>query len=378
MKFCYFYSMAWIFLLLCLLCFLYQLIYECILLFAITRHNKKVSSPTALQLPLVSVVICAKNEAPNLRENLPFIMQQDYPDFEVLVVDDGSEDQTSELLSQYSKQYGNLRILSLSKEEKKGAGKKYALRKGIENARHAVLLLTDADCRPATKNWVREMASLITEQHKIVLGVSPYKQEASFLNDLIRYETLQTTLQYSGLALLGLPYMSVGRNVCFDKHLWQSKTWTEEELSIPSGDDDLVIQTLASRQNTSVCLSKESFTYSKATKTWAAWIKQKMRHYEPGKLYKLSHRLILGSYLSAKLLFYLFLICYLFQAHSFEEAIALLCTFWLAMAIVNNISQKRLHMPLRRKGMLIYDLLYTAFTIALGSISRFKPSRNWK
>ena len=252
--------------------------------------------------------MCAKNEAEKQKKNLPFILNQNYPDFEVIIVDDGSDEP---LMMNHEK----LRIIHLTKEEKTGLGKKYALQKGVEAAKYKLILLTDADCQPVSKNWISEMVNCINENKKIVLGISPYRKENTILNYLIEYETAQTALQYTGFALFGNPYMCVGRNVLYDAALLKSKTWTNKELSIASGDDDLMIQSLATKENMTVCLSKESYTISEAKKTWKDFVKQKLRHYESGSMYKLSHRLLLGSYLASKLLFYTLLIVLLLSGH---------------------------------------------------------------
>ncbi len=140
----------------------------------------------------VTVIICAKNEAENLQKNLPFILNQNYPNFEVIIVDDNSSDNTNEIIKAQQLITNNLFLITISKEEKIGLGKKYALQKGIEAAKNELILLTDADCQPISKNWIAEMANCISDEKKIVLGISPYKTENTFLNALIEYETAQT------------------------------------------------------------------------------------------------------------------------------------------------------------------------------------------
>ncbi len=355
-------------------CCIYQIAYQLVLLTAIIRHTKKstIQLPDNSTIPSVSVIICAKNETENLQKNLPVILNQHYPDFEVILVDDGSDEQitiTGERLT----------IITLSKEEKIGLGKKYALQKGIEAAKKELILLTDADCWPVSENWITEMAGCINDKHKIVLGISPYETTPTFLNGLIEYETAQTALQYLGFALVGNPYMSVGRNVLYDAILLKSKKWSAEELSIASGDDDLAIQSLATKDNTAVCLSKESYTISEPKKIWKDWIQQKMRHYESGSLYKLSHRIQLGAYLFTKLLTYACLF-YLLFSDSNEKSIpaGIFFFYFISITLLNLSLNYFLHLNKRWYFSLLNDILYCIFTVTLGLISWLKPVRKWK
>jgi len=253
------------------------------------------------------------------------------------------------------------------------------LQKGVEAAKKELILLTDADCRPVSENWISEMVSCITEEKKIVLGISPYKKESSILNGLIEYETAQTALQYIGFSLLGNPYMSVGRNVLYDAALLKSKKWSAEEFSIASGDDDLAIQTLATKENSTVCLSKESYTISEPKKTWKDWIQQKLRHYESGSLYKLSHRMQLGAYLFTKLLIYACLF-YLLFSDSNEKNIptGIFFFYFISITLLNLSLDYFLHLNKRWYFSLLNDILYCIFTVTLGLWSQLKPVKNWK
>ena len=354
------------------ICCFYQILYQAVLIYTILSKKNTIHHLSFNIQQSVSVIICAKNESENLKKNLPFILQQNYPDFEVIVVDDGSD----ERLTMYDER---LTIINLTKEEKIGLGKKYALQKGIEAAKNKLVLLTDADCTPVSKNWISEMASCINDKHKIVLGISLYKTESSFLNSLIEYETAQTAMQYIGFALVGNPYMCVGRNVLYDAALLKSKKWTSEELSIASGDDDLMIQSLATKENTTVCLSEDSYTISEPKKTWKDLIKQKLRHYESGHLYKSTHRFLLGTFLFTKLALYTLLICLSICFPSqINFVLANLCFYLIIITLLQLNLNYYLQLNRRWYFAVINDILYCIFTITLGLISLLKPTKNWK
>src|SRR5690606_21248805 len=115
----------------------------------------------------------------------------------------------------------NLRYLDVPGVRGDGNGKKYGLRQGSREAKHDILLLTDADCRPGGQ-WAREMVSAFDEDTTVVLGYSPYLNTSGILNTFIRFEALLTGIQYLGLARLGFPSMGVGRNLAYRKSFFTS------------------------------------------------------------------------------------------------------------------------------------------------------------
>lgn len=252
------------------------------------------------ELKPVSVIICARNEATNLELFLPLVLQQDYPPalFEVLVVDDGSADATPELLLSLQQQYTQLRVLTLPASVQKDLpGKKYALRAGIAAARHERLLLTDADCRPASGSWLRQMTAVPSG---IVLGYGAYEAMPGLLNRFIRWETVHTCMQYAGYAAAGKAYMGVGRNLCYNRSLL---TALEKDAAFqaiyaytPSGDDDLLISALARWERPAVCLEQAAHTVSQPQRSWEAWWRQKARHVSTGKYYPAVIKRLLGLY----------------------------------------------------------------------------------
>lgn len=245
-------------------------------------------------LPPVSVLICARNEAANLAANLPVVLGQQYPKFEVLVIDDDSADNTPLVLQALQKKYTHLRVLHSG--PKTTPGKKQALAQGIAAARYEHLVFADADCRPASALWLRHMAEcfLKTQDVEIVLGYGPYRPEPGLLNKWIRFETVQTATQYFSFALAGQPYMGVGRNLAWRRQLFQQVGGFAAHADLPSGDDDLFVNAAANHKNAAICLAPEAFVFSEGEKSWRNWRLQKKRHLRAGTHYRLHHRLLLG------------------------------------------------------------------------------------
>ena len=228
--------------------------------------------------PPVSVIICAKNESDNLKKFLPLIFKQNYKEFEVVVVNDCSTDDTDNVLAQFKKEHKNFYYTSIPVDKKFFHGKKLALSIGIKAARYDHLVLTDADCYPASDKWLQHMAGSFSNDKKIVLGYGRYEKRKGLLNLLIRYETFWNAVQYFGFSLTFKPFMGVGRNIAYEKQLFTDSSHFRNNLSIASGDDDLFLIEMAKPENTTICYSPESQTISLPSTTLRELRAQKSRH----------------------------------------------------------------------------------------------------
>ena len=265
------------------------------------------------KLPGVSIIICARNEAGNLRHFLPLVLAQDYPGhlWEVIVVNDASDDGSAALLHELQKENHRLKIVTIEAYASRSLpGKKFALDKGIRAASFETLLLTDADCRPATAQWLRTLARYkAASGNAIVLGYGKYRQTAGFLNRFIRWETAHTARQYVSLAESGRTYMGVGRNLMYEKQLYlhaaSDTGFWKTYARLPSGDDDLLVAGIASRSPAGSCLAQEAHTVSLPESRWKEWFRQKKRHLSTGKYYPSAIKRILGLYAFSHGLFWL-------------------------------------------------------------------------
>lgn len=250
----------------------------------------------AVSTGAVTIIVCAHNERVNLTELLPLLARQVYAEFEVLIMDDRSTDGTKEWLPEAVTAWPNVRCTRIDKDYKHISPKKYALTIALKKARYPLVLLTDADCRPASAYWLAGMAATLHDQpdKAIGLGISLYQQRPGFLNFLIRCETLFTAVQYISLALAGRPYMGVGRNLLYRRQTFFDNKGFYTHINVLGGDDDLFINEVATPDNTAVSLAPTTFTYSLPKETWAAWKHQKRRHLSVGNYYKTGHKLRLG------------------------------------------------------------------------------------
>lgn len=252
----------------------------------------------------ISVIICAKNEYENLKNNLPRILTQKYSDYEVIVVNDCSTDDSEMLLGEMKQQYKHLRHTTIEPDIKFSHGKKLAITIGIKSAKYEHLVFIDADCYPTSNQWLNEINKSYTTNKQIVLGYGGYEHKKGFLNKLIRFDTLFIAMQYFGFATIGNPYMGVGRNLSYIKRLFLKGKGFSKHYQMLSGDDDLFVNDNANKKNTALVLSKNSFTLSKPQESWKNWIKQKKRHLTTGKFYKKKDKFFLGLELLTRFLFY--------------------------------------------------------------------------
>ena len=222
----------------------------------------------------------------------------------MIVVNDNSVDESKYVIAELQKDFKNLQHVELKHEAKGIPGKKYPLSIGIKEAKHEVLLLTDSDCVPASEFWIQKMQDAYTNGVEVVLGYGAYHKRPGLLNKLIRFETFHSALQFFSYALAGIPYMGVGRNLSYKKGLFFQVKGFSSLNHIPSGDDDLFINKVATKKNTAIVIDPDAVTLSEPKKKFSEWIKQKNRHYTTAKYYKPLHKFLLGLYSFTQFLFY--------------------------------------------------------------------------
>lgn len=326
----------------------------------------------------LSVVIAARNEAENLKQFLPKIFEQDYPNFEVVVVNDRSWDGTADLLKEFSLLYPNLKIVTIAEGEKFIAGKKFAVSMGIKAAKNEWLVFTDADCEPSSDQWLKEMSTPNDENVEILLGYSPYFKSFGLLNALIRYETFFTAVNYLSFALKGNPYMGVGRNLAYKKSLFFKGKGFAAHMHISSGDDDLFVNANANSINTGICMDKDAQVWSIPKDSWSAYFKQKKRHGSAGKLYKSKHKWILSLQIVFQVVFYASLLFLAFLPNGLYFAIGIWLFSILVRAFVYPTLLSRLNYPELRWWFPFLDVLLYVFLMFNGVVSIFVKKSSWK
>jgi len=348
-------------------------------LFARLAFYKPKRKQTDNNLPPVSIVIVARNEYYNLEENLPSILEQDYPSYEVVVVNHASDDDTGLLLMEFKNRYPHLKVVTIQQDLNFFKGKKFPLSIGIREAKNDVLLLTDADCKSTSKNWVRQMAAHYDSiKTQVVLGYGPYEKKKGLLNFIIRYDTFMVAMQYLSFALARKPYMGVGRNLSYRKSLFLQHNGFVSHYGISSGDDDLFIREVATKRNTEIELNPESFVYSKPKTSFSEWWKQKQRHLSTSKAYKPGIKFLLGLFGLSQFLFYVLFVTLLILKIDWRITVGIFLLRFLTQLPVHKKVTSKLH----EKGLclfsLIWEWVYILFMPLLAIAGWFAKSSKWK
>ena len=291
----------------------------------------------------ISVVICARNEANNLERFLPLILEQNYPKFEVVVVNDCSTDHTEELLSELKVTYEKLRYTNIPLNEKFAHGKKLALTIGLKSAQYDHVLLTDADCYPTSKGWLQSMAGNLGGDKEIVLGYGSYEKQKGLLNIIIRYETVFTAIQYFSFAIKGRPYMGVGRNLAYRRDIFFRNKGFASHYELASGDDDLFINEVVRGTGTRIEIHEESHTISESKRKWKEWYYQKKRHLTTGPRYKPATKFLLGTEILSRIFFYASFILLLTNQDLTPHVLGVFFIRMLSTLIVIKLAMTRLN-----------------------------------
>lgn len=350
---------------------------------AFSKPSKATNIPSKEEA--VTILVSAHNEFKNLKTLIPKLFEQDYPNYEVLIVNDRSTDRTKRLLEEMMVTYPKLRSVTIKYTPNHVSAKKFAMTLGIKVTRNDIILLTDADCRPNTNQWVRKITAPVRENNKtFALGYSGYEKEKGFLNNWIQYETLLTVLYYFSFGLWKAPFMGVGRNLCYRRSFFMEVKAFKDLWHIEGGDDDLFVNKYATGRNTAVVLDPESNTTSIPKKTVKEYLVQKKRHLHAGKYYRSEDKQKIGFFTLSHALFWLGglgLMIYSGIDKSWEHfsiVFGIILLRSVIMVAVFSSSSKKIQGTKAPKNIWILDFLYLGYFWVLGTISHQAKDIQWK
>ncbi len=307
--------------------------------FAFARHE----DPTLKNIG-ISVLVCARNESENLKQFIPEILGQDYPKFELILINDDSNDDTLDIMNSFKSQHSNIKVVDVRPNKDLWNNKKYPLTLGIKATSYNFLLFTDADCKPMSNQWINEMSKHFSNQSTIIIGYGAYKKiKRNILNLLIRFETVFTAMQYFSYAKIGLPYMAVGRNLAYRKEEFFKANGFMNHMQVTSGDDDLFVNQVATHLNTTICFKPNSFTESLAETSLINWFNQKRRHVSTARYYKSIHKLLLTLFYISQFLFWSLSIILIVFMYKWKFVIVLFLIRFLFVFISFGLSAKKLN-----------------------------------
>jgi cellulose synthase/poly-beta-1,6-N-acetylglucosamine synthase-like glycosyltransferase len=351
-----------------------QILYLLVFVYAFSRKRAEKID----EVVPVSVLVCAHDEESNLRELIPLLLTQDHPRFEVIVINDRSNDSTYDFLLNETKRDARLRMVHVDHVPAHVNGKKFGITLGIRAAAFDWILLTDADCRPSGNQWITSMSSQFGEQSQFVLGLSPYQKRPGFLNLFIRFESLLTSLQYFAFALLKNPYMGVGRNLAYRKSLFLEKKGFNQFLNVTGGDDDLFVNQHAKGASTNVRLVPEAQVFSIPKTTWKSFFYQKVRHLSVGKRYRLKHRILLGVFALTWIITWFTGVALLsIDINQWWIAVLLGIRMIMVMIAVRTLV-KQARLPFELWAVPFLDFVYSIYYISTGLVALLTKKIRWR
>lgn len=338
---------------------------------AFYNSNKLLKS----DFPPLSILICVKNDLPNIKKNLETWVSQGFDRKEILIIDDFSGKELKHFIDKMKLKKGSL---SYYKVRTNLPGKKQAIKEGLSFSRYKWVLLTDADCQPVSNNWASLMMSKAVDGDKsIVLGYSPYSVPTKALLFLwIHFEAWLSGVLYLSFAARGIPYMGVGRNLLYNKTIISDFDLSKNN-DIISGDDDLLISQISHGKNTTICIEPDSFCYTSPKSSWTEYFNQKLRHYSTASRYKLKHQVLLSLFSFSQVTFYFLLI----NEIAFGNWITGMFFYLLRMIFVLPIAFrniKKLKAEFSIFHFLIFDVLLVLYYMLFSVTFIFPKAKNWR
>ncbi|MEQ8426192.1 MAG: glycosyltransferase, partial [Cyclobacteriaceae bacterium] len=326
----------------------------------------------------ISVIVCAHDEEQNLRELIPLLTKQEYDEYEIIVVEDRSNDGSFDYLYETASQNKNVKLVPVKSKPDHVNGKKFALTLGVKAAKYEWILLTDADCRPNSNRWIKEMSFQFSKDTSVVLGYSPYLKTSGLLNAFIRFESLLTGIQYMGMALLGKPYMGVGRNLAYRKNVFLENKGFKSHLTVTGGDDDLLVNEVSEKNNTAVSIGAEAIVFSKPKTTWGDFYVQKLRHLSVGKYYKTWDKLRLGLFNTTWVGSWALIVPALLHSQFFYLLLGVMIARTVLLTILAHTASRKLGDRFEAWKVPFLDFIFVIYYLVTGLVALHTNNIRWK
>ena len=338
-------------------------------------HKRKAEMKPNEALEPVSVVVCARDAYEQLTELIPALLSQDYPNFEVVIVNDCSEDETEQYLKDLERSDSRIKPVQLRQHLNFFNGKKFPLSMGIKSASHDLMVLTDANCLPESNQWLRSVVSCYEPSTEMVIGYARYRHSGGLLNLLTRFDAFQEGLIYLSAALAGKPFMGVGKNLSYRQRLFFRNKGFTSHYTKAAGDDDIFVDQAATSQNTRVCIDAQNGIVSTPTGLAGVWMRERCNRYSTITMHNKGARGFQALHYWSQALFYLSFIALFFlppafalpweihpSYYYFPALVVLFLLRYLTQMILYGQASKRLG----EKGLLPWvlplDLLFAFLT----------------
>lgn len=349
-----------------------------LVVFGRTAWYKASPNKTFAQFPEegVTVLVTARNKFQHLKVLIPKLFEQDYPKFDVMIVNDQSSDRTKRLLEDLMARYPKLRSVTVKYTPKHVTAKKYAITLGIKVAKNDVILLTDANTLPQSNQWIRKMTAPVREEGKtFALGYSGYEAKPGTLNEWIQFETILRALFYFSFSLWKSPFMGSGRNLCYRKSFFMDVNAFKGYWGVDGGDDTVFVNTYATGENTKVVIDPAAITVSAPKETVKEYLQQEKNALHAERFFRVEDKRKMGIFGISHALYWiggLGLLIYFGiggQWEHFAIVLGSMLTRSLLMLALFKATSKTVQGTQPKMNVLVNDLVYLAYFWVLGSIS---------
>lgn len=379
----FFYNRLSFYILICFgIAFIVQLAYHWAVFSRLAFYKKKNAPKADDKLEPVSVVVCARDSYEYLIDLVPALLDQDYPDFEIVIVNDCSDDETEQWLKDIERREPRIKPVQLFQHLNFFNGKKFPLSMGIKSAKNDLIVLTDVNCLPTNNQWLRSVVNSYGNNTEVVIGYSPYTHKKGLFNQLMRFDALQYAMFYLSAALNRRPFMGIGTNLSYRKELFYRNKGFTSHYTTSVGDDDLFISQVAKSRNTEVLIDAENTITTTPPRKFRFWLRQKSSRYSTIPQYNLQTRISSALFTWSYFLFYATFITLLCLSPAFSLSfgaiyyIPILSVFFLlryaTQMIIYHGASKRLGEKGLLPALIIFDLFFAIFTPVLRIMGRMK------
>lgn len=339
-------------------------------------QSKKAKPET--DTPPLSVIIVAKDAASELQRNLPAILEQDYPDYEVIVIyDRADKDECEDVLKLLQEKYPHLYYTFIPDSARYISHKKLGITMGIKASRHEWLVFTEPNCQPASNQWLRRLATHFSDKTDIVLGYSNYEKTNGWFNRKITFDTLLNSMRFLGMAISGHPYMGCGRNLAYRKSLYYEQKGFTKHLNLQRGEDDLFVNQAANGKNTCVEASPESIMRITAPHYKKSWKEDKLSYTMTSRCFKGFSRYLMGLETCSRLLFLLSVIgCLTYGLLSLNWiTVGIAVLLWILRFVMQIVVFRKTSLALNERkfytSLLLFDWLQPLWNLRFKLSQRF-------
>lgn len=331
--------------------------------------RRKINSVNSEKQP-VSVVITAQNDAEFLKINLKYFLEQNYPVFEVIVVDDCSEDDTQTVLAQYKQLYPNLKTTAIKADSKFLSTKKLAVNIGMKAANYDIVLFSEGNCSPVSSDWIDIMQSAFKSDTNVVLGYSKLKKANTFRGDLIFFDRFIKNIRTLGFALRKNAFRGDGTNVAYRKKAYFAYNCFAGNANIEAGYDAIPVKELSDGKNIEVVLHSDAHMYVDYVDVKKEWKHYKMLYFQCRRFYRSGLKLRLDAIPFVK---FLLLLNFILLAVFFSNKILVAVVMGVYL-IIRAVNVKLFSKALNERFLFI-NSLYMELIVGVLSFVQYLKAR---